>query len=99
MDEYTLFLDETYTYECKGVNPAFAIGGFIVKNSNIDNINNKIDNLKKNIWSDMLVPTSVILHEMDLKAAVNKRVAERKLKSEYIRFRNNKNLAKNYIQK
>lgn len=94
MDEYTLFLDETYTYEHNGNNPAFAIGGFIVKNSNIDIINNKIDDLKKLIWSELPNPTSVILHEMDLKDALNKRISKKKIKAEYVRFRSDKNLAK-----
>lgn len=94
MDEYTLFLDETYTYEHNGDKPAFAIGGFIVKNSNIDTISNDIDNLKRAIWSELPDPTSVILHEMDLKDALNKRIPKKKIKSEYVKFRSNKNLAK-----
>lgn len=36
MDEYTLYLDESYTYKKNGKQPAFAIGGFITRNSNIN---------------------------------------------------------------
>lgn len=93
MDEYTLYLDESYTYKKNGKQPAFAIGGFITRNSNINTIKNKVDVLKTIIWSDLENPTSVILHEMDLKDALNKRIKKEKLKSDYIRFRNNKNLA------
>lgn len=99
MDEYTLFLDESYTYENNGKNSAFAIGGFIVKNSNIIGINNNIDNLKKDIWSELLNPTSIILHEMDLKDALNKHVSINKLKLEYIKFRNNTKLAQKLYSK
>ena len=93
MDEYTLYLDETYTYEHNGQKPAFAIGGFIVKNSDIDTINNNIDSLKRIIWSELPNPTSVILHEMDLKDALNNRIPKKKLKAEYVKFRTNKKLA------
>ena len=89
MDEYTLYLDESYTYRNKGQQPAFAVGGFIVKNSDITNINKKIDDLKKEIWSDLSTPTDVVLHELDLKDALNARIPKHDLKPEYVRFRNN----------
>ena len=89
MDEYTLYLDESYTYKNGGKNPAFAVGGFIVKNTDIPNNNNKIDALKREIWSDLPIPTDVILHELDLKDALNKRIHKSNLKTEYIRIRNN----------
>ena len=78
MNQYSLYLDESYTYEHNGKKPAFAIGGFIIKDSNIESINNAIDNLKKIIWSDLSNPTSIILHEMDLKDALNSRIPKRK---------------------
>lgn len=87
MEEYTLYLDESYTYNNNGKKPAFAVGGFIIKNDIILNINEKIDNLKKEVWIDLCEPTGVILHELDLKNALNPRVKKNKLKSEYIRFR------------
>lgn len=89
MDEYTLFLDESYTYKSNGKKPAFAVGGFIIKNSDIQQINMKIDALKCEIWKDMPTPTNVILHELDLKDALNKRIPKKKLKADYVRFRNN----------
>lgn len=94
MDEYTLYLDESYTYEHNGKKPAFAIGGFIVKKSDEVCINSSINNLKKVVWSDLPNPTSVILHEMDLKEALNTRKAKKDLKPEYVRFRGNSVLAK-----
>ena len=94
MNEYTLYLDESYTYEHKGKKPAFAIGGFIVKDSETININTSIDNLKKTVWSDLSDPTSIVLHEMDLKEALNMRKPKRDLKPEYVRFRGNNSLVK-----
>ena len=93
MDEYVLYLDESYTYKNNGKHPAFAVGGFIIKKSNIQNINEKIDDLKKRVWSDLENPTDVILHELDLKDALNSRVKKKKLKKEYIRFREDRTKA------
>lgn len=90
MEEYTLYLDESYTYVDNGKDPAFAVGGFIIKNTDIQNINVKIDALKKEIWSDLPSPTDIVLHELDLKEALNKRKKLPKEKSEYHRFRNNR---------
>lgn len=47
MDEYTLYLDESYTYEHNGKNPAFAMGGFIIKNTDSTDVNIAIDNINK----------------------------------------------------
>ena len=88
MDEYILFLDESYTYENNGDNPAFAVGGFIVKNTDIPSINTEIDNLKNEVWKDLCNPSDIILHELDLKDALNPRIKKKKLKPEYVRFRN-----------
>lgn len=93
MNEYTLYLDETYTYKGKGKYPAFAIGGFIVKDSDIESINKKVDTLKILLWGDLPNPKGVILHELDLKDALDRRVGIDKLKSEYKRFRRNSNKA------
>lgn len=89
MDEYVLYLDESYTYKNNGKKPAFAVGGFIVRKSDISKINEKIDELKREVWGDLTNPTDVILHELDLKNALNPRKKREKLKSEYVRFKNN----------
>lgn len=94
MEEYTLFLDESYTYEQNGKEPAFAVGGFIIKNCDIPKINERIDSLKREIWNDLPIPSDVILHELDLKEALNKRTSQKKLKAEYVRFRDNMNISK-----
>lgn len=93
MNEYTLFLDESYTYSNNGKNPAFAVGGFIVKNSDILSVNTKIDALKKEIWKDLPTPTDAILHELDLKDALNRNVKRKNLDANYVRFRDDKKLA------
>lgn len=99
MDEYTLFLDESYTYEQNGRKPAFAIGGFIVKNDEIPKINSGIDIIKLNIWNDVPDSQSVILHELDLKQAISSRKPRNTLKPEYVRFRDNRNLAQHLYNK
>ena len=93
MEEYTLYLDESYTYDNNGDNPTFAVGGFIVKKSNIQRINKEIDALKQDIWNDVPMPTDIILHELDMKEALNKRVPKEKLKPYYDRFRTDKHLS------
>ncbi|MCM1222291.1 MAG: DUF3800 domain-containing protein [Lachnospiraceae bacterium] len=93
MNQYTLFLDESYTYKKNGQEPAFAVGGFIVNNSDISKINAGIDSLKREIWHDLPTPTDVILHELDLKDALNDRVPRTKLKTHYHKFRDDKNLS------
>lgn len=93
MNEYTLFLDETYTYKGHGQYPAFAIGGFIIDNNNINGINQKVDSLKDLIWGDLPNPRDIILHELDLKDALGRRKKTSELKPEYRRFRNNPNKA------
>lgn len=86
---YTLYLDESYTHEKKGKNPAFAIGGFIINDKDIDYIEDKINDIKKYVWKDLESPCDVILHEMNLKESIDKRTNINKLKSEYKRFRDN----------
>lgn len=92
MDEYVLYLDESYTYTSNGKQPAFAIGGFIIKNTDIGIVNNSIDTLKNFFWSELSNPTDIILHEMDFKDAINNRIPKKKIKKEYVKFRHNKNL-------
>jgi hypothetical protein len=93
MDEYTLYLDESYTHS-NGGNCAFAIGGIIINNSAINDIDCKLNNIKNEIWSDITNNSSIILHEKDLKEAIDHRVHNNKLKPEYKRFRRNSDKVK-----
>lgn len=90
MNKYTLFLDESLTHENKGKNPAFAIGGFIIKDEEIPIINEKLDNIKGKIWADLGNYKEIVLHEKEVKEALDRRTNYNELKDEYKRFRNNK---------
>lgn len=90
MLEYTLYLDESYTQKYNGKEPAFAIGGIIVKDDYIPIINSKVDSLKELIWSDLPNYKDIVLHEKELKDAIENRKPKNELRSEYVRFRNNK---------
>lgn len=90
MDEYTLYLDESRTYNYnKETNeqerPVFVIAGIIVKNKYHDTIlSDKIDKLKCNVWNkcgnDPLYKEKV-LHELEMSRAITRKL--NKLKNNY----------------
>lgn len=88
MDEYTLYLDESRTHK-KGLDQAFSIGGFIIKNDDINKLHEDLDKIKSNIWSDLPNSHNIILHEKELKDAMDHRIPKEKLSTEYKRFRRN----------
>lgn len=91
MDEYILFLDESETNK-KEIKHAYAIGGIIVEKEYHDTIlKPKVENIKKEIWSDIENYSDIILHEKEVKDATEHRVSKDELKPEYIRFYNNSN--------
>ena len=94
MAEYILYLDESYTHSNRGQSSAFAIGGVILKNTEINNVAIQIDNVKAQIWNDLPNYKSIILHELDLKRAVERHDSINTLKKEYERFRRNSDSAK-----
>lgn len=61
--EYTLFLDESYNNDTE----LFCIAGCIIKNSDIKNLDLKINEIKKVIWTDNEITSlSPILHSTEL---------------------------------
>lgn len=90
MKEYTLFLDESNTHQ-NGDKKAFAVGGFIIENNDIDNMELELNKIKAEIWSDLPNNINIILHEKDLKDAIDHRMKCSDLKEEYRRFRRNSN--------
>lgn len=92
MNEYTLYLDESNTH-INGTNKAFTIGGFIIENTKIVEIENKLNLIKAQIWHEIPNNSNIILHEKDLKDALNRRIPTNALLDEYKRFRNNANNA------
>lgn len=90
MDKYTLYLDESHTYDYnkktkQHENPTFVIAGIIVKDEYHDTIlSNKMDKLKCNIWNkcgnDPLY-NDKILHELEMSRAITHKLS--KLKNNY----------------
>lgn len=88
VDTYTLYLDESTTHK-KGLNQAFSIGGFIIKDDDIDKLHNDLNIIKTKIWGDLINCEQIILHEKELKDAIEHRIPKSKLSLEYKRFRGN----------
>lgn len=92
MDEYLLYLDESLTHD-NGKNKTFSIGGIIVNKCYLPSLEKNFNEIKKTIWSDIKDPSSVILHEKDLKAALHNRIPINEVSPDYRRFRRNKEKA------
>lgn len=88
VDTYTLYLDESTTHK-NGLKQAFSIGGFIIKDDDIDKLHNDLNTIKTNIWGDLVNCEQIILHEKELKDAIEHRIPNSKLSLEYRRFRRN----------
>lgn len=70
MTEYTLFLDES----CDAQTDLFCIAGCIIKNSDLQDLDIEIDNVKRVIWTpDELQSLSPILHSTELNVAYKNR--------------------------
>ena len=98
-DEYTLYLDESYTGDFNRVtqrkdNPLFIIAGVIVKNNYHDTIlSDKVNRLKCNIWNrcdNDLNYKEKILHELEMSYAITRKIS--KLKFEYNKVFKNKHI-------
>lgn len=99
MDEYTLYLDESYTGNFnqatkKKDNPLFIIAGIIVKNDYHDTtLTNRINTLKCNIWNKCNTDPDYknhILHELEMSYAITRKT--KKLKCEYNKVFKNKHI-------
>lgn len=98
-DEYTLYLDESFTGDFNKVtqrkdNPLVVIAGIIVKNNYHDTIlSDKINSLKCNIWNKCDNDPSYkdkILHELEMSYAITRKIS--KLKFEYNKVFKNKHI-------
>lgn len=99
MDEYTLYLDESYTGNFNKItnkmdNPLFVIAGIIVKNDYHDTIlSDKIISLKCNIWNrcgNDVDYKNHILHELEMSYAITRKIG--KLKFDYNKVFKNKHI-------
>lgn len=91
MDEYTLYLDESFI-EIKDKKGDFTVCGLVVKNTYHDTIlSDMIKNLKYSIWNneDKCVVDNYALHELDATTARKGNI--KRLKREYNKVFSNKN--------
>ncbi|GGD28954.1 DUF3800 domain-containing protein [Pontibacillus salipaludis] len=95
MERYHLYLDESETHY-NGSNRVFCLAGIIVKEKDVPELESSLDSLKRDIWKDQPNPTSLILHEKEVKEVEKSRINVRKAKPEYRIFRRNGAVRKLY---
>lgn len=89
MEKYTLYLDESETSHA-GTNPTFVIAGIVIKNTYHDTaFTESLNAVKRTIWPDIPSASDIILHEKEVKDAIQHRINKNQVKSEYKRFFNN----------
>lgn len=77
MAEYTLYMDESETYNKAG-NKYFVMSGVIIKNDDYLNIEDALNKVKQIVWDNKTGCEQYILHEKDISFASN-RLNSRKL--------------------
>lgn len=70
MSEYTLYIDESETFNKVG-NKYFVMSGVIIKNSEYPAVEDRVCDLKRKVWSQEEGCESYILHEKDISFASN----------------------------
>lgn len=77
MAEYTLYIDESETFNSAG-DKYFVMSGVIIKDSNYSDIENVLNKAKQIVWENIPGCERYILHEKDISFASN-RLNSRKL--------------------
>ena len=88
--KYTLYLDESETHKKNPVTHRdedyhFCMAGVIVAEDEQEQLKNSIDQLKRNVWSELPNPENIILHQMRLIDAEKGRLDATKY-PEYVKF-------------
>lgn len=96
MKRYTLYLDESQTSEANNGNPHFCMAGAIIKDDDYQFIEDKLNNFKNVIWSDIVNSENIVLHQMNIINATKGRLDITRY-PEYKRFKN-KNIRKRFYQ-
>lgn len=92
MDSYTLYLDESTTHSGRFNDNVFCMAGIIVKDEDYIKLENKLNDIKTNSWSDCSNPKAVILHQMQISDAIRSRSDNSiVVHSDYKRFKINQN--------
>lgn len=71
VSEYTLYMDESETFNSAG-NKYFVMSGVIIKNSNYATVENDLNTIKRLIWNNAQGCEQYILHEKDVSYASNR---------------------------
>lgn len=71
MTEYTLYMDESETFNSAG-DKYFVMSGVIIKNSSYSNIENALNKVKRTVWNNEVGCEQYILHEKDISFASNR---------------------------
>lgn len=71
MTEYTLYMDESETFNSAG-DKYFVMSGVIIKNSNYSDIENALNQVKRTVWNNTVGCEQYILHEKDISFASNR---------------------------
>ena len=77
MADYTLYMDESETFNSNG-DKYFVMSGVIIKNSNYPNIEKELNKVKRIVWNNAAGCEQYILHEKDISFA-SKQTNSRKL--------------------
>lgn len=91
MSTYYLFIDESES-KVKKTNDEFAynftVAGIIIKDDDYQHyLKPAVASLKREVWYDFENPEDLILHEMDIRAAIKGRRSKRRIKDHYKVFR------------
>lgn len=70
VSEYTLYMDESETFNSAG-NKYFVMSGVIIKNSNYATVENDLNTIKRLIWNNAQGCEQYILYEKDVSYASN----------------------------
>lgn len=68
MAEYTLYIDESETFNSAG-NKFFVMSGVIIKKNNYQAIQNGMEELKRKVWNNVPGCENYVLHEKDVSFA------------------------------
>lgn len=71
MSDYTLYMDESETFNSAG-NKFFVMSGVIIKNSHYAKIENDLNAIKRTVWNNVTGCEQNILHEKDVSYASNR---------------------------
>lgn len=88
MEEYVLYLDETSTHT-NNSQRVFSVAGVIIKKADIPQSEAGLNAIKNIVWAGEPNPSSIVLHEKDVKDAHLKN--RHLVKPHYRRFKNNQN--------